>query len=334
MRWLIAGCAVFVAVAAFSFAAQAEERQARGERFRAQFENAPPEIKAIAEKRQAGGQLTDDEREQLRNYMRRQAEERAAGGRGRRDRGRMMERMLRDAPEDIRNIAEKRRRGEELTQDEQARMREFMRERFAAFAQRMNQVRRRGAAPFIPQVHVNPRDAARLAIAEIRHDRGEYQAAVEVLLQIIQDSPDEEAVAAAHFVAGRIYKENLLLPDKAAEQFLAVRGALAPEAIEQMVAMYDETGEPDQAFRLLRHAADSAEEPIDKAFYLGQLAGAFRRADKLEEALSVLEEVIATFSYDQAMEMKEQMPPPAPMPPVMQMRPPMGMRAGMAGRGR
>lgn len=284
-------------------AAMAGEGRGGGWRLRAAEgfrANAPPEIQEIMDKRAAGQQLDEAEREKLGNYFLE---------RGARMRGRIRE----NAPEDVRAIMEKRARGEELTEEEQGRLQGYVRERMA---QRFGNRARRQAPqpPFLAPVEANPRDLALLRIAKIKHDEGDHEEAVSALATVIAESPQPEVLAVAHLATARIYKTDLALPDKAAAEFLLVRGPMGNQAIREMIEMYEQAGEPEQGIEVLKNAASEATEKPDKVYFLMHAAEACRRAGQIDAAIETLQEVVELLSYAEALEMKDQFGPPEEPP--------------------
>jgi len=299
---LVFGALCLTAVIACS-AAMAAERRGGGWRLRAAEgfrDNAPPEIQEIMDKRAAGQELDEAELEKLGNYFLE---------RGARMRGRIRE----NAPEDVRAIMEKRARGEELTEEEQQRLRGYVRERMTArFGNRGR--RRTFRPPFLAPVEANPRDAALLRIAKIKHDQGDHEGAVNALATIIAQSPQSDVHAVAHLAMARIYKTDLALPDKAAAEFLLVRGPMADEAIREMIDMFEQEGEPERGIEVLKNAAAEATGKADKVYFLMHAAEASRRAGQLDAAIETLQEVVELLSYAEALDMKDQFGPPEEPP--------------------
>jgi len=288
-------CLSAMVVSGVAQAAEAAGRRGRRARWMERFrENAPPEIKELMDKRAGGQELTQEERDTMRNYFRQRGTE-------------MRERMMQDAPEDVKAIMEKRGRGEQLSDEEQQRMRDYMRNRAAGVARGpgpgARPARRRTEPSLFPPVSANPRDAALLKISEIKHDQGNHQEAIDTLAAIIAESPEPELKALAHLVTARIYRKSLALPDKAAAEFLLVRGALRDQAVREMIEMYEESGEPEQGIKALLKAADEATEKPDKVYFLMHAAEAARRAGKLDDAIEILEKTLDLVSYDEALEM-------------------------------
>ena len=258
-------------------------------------ENAPEDIKALIDKAAGGAQLTAEENQKIRDYARQTMGDRMQG--------------MRDAPADIRAIMEKRRNNQELTAEEQAKLDAFRQQGAAARAEPAPDAARparamvRMQAPVIPRVEVNHRDAAILRIAEIQYKQGKHQDALTTLAGVVKDSPQPEAVAAARLAAGRIYRLNLLLPDKAASEFLAVRGALADTAIREMAEMYEQSGEPETAVALLKAELEKAATPADKLVFLTGIVDVYDRAGQTENALATLNEIVTMIKYDEAMKL-------------------------------
>lgn len=260
------------------------------------LEDAPDDLKVIIQKRIDGQDITEEENQKLRNYGR----ERFAG---------MRERMMENAPEDVKAIMEKAR--DERTEDERNRMRNFFREQAGGMGRRREgrgdrERPRRARGSVFPRVEANARDAALLGIAKIKHDAGDHEATVDLLNAIIAESPQPNVQAAARLARARIYRTNLLLNDKAAEDFIAVRGPLGNTAILELMQMYEQAGEPEQGIQVLKAAAEAAAEKVDKVYFLGHVAEANRRAGRIEDALATLNQIVETISYDEAMEFEDE----------------------------
>jgi len=260
-------------------------------------ENAPPDIRALIDKQRNGEKLTADEQQKLRDFAATRIRERLG--------------EAPQVPPEIREMMEKRGRGEQLTKEEQQRLEEFQRDQINANRGRnagpgMGAVRggRFVAEPeFFVRVDANLRDAALLRAAEIIHKQGKHQEAVDMLAAIAKDSPQPEVVAAAHFTSARIYRKNLLLPDKAAEEFLAVTGPMVEDAMREMIDMYLEQGEPEQAVKLLRAAIEKVESKPERLRIMMAIADASERAGQLDEAVAVLKGVADMVPYDEAMKL-------------------------------
>ena len=164
----------------------------------------------------------------------------------------------------------------------------------------------RAPGSVFPQVEANARAAALLAIAKIKYDAGDHEGAVELLTAIIAESPQSQVKAAAYLARARIYRTNLLLNDKAAEDFIAVRGPLGNTAILELMQMYEQAGEPEQGIQILKAAAAAATEKADKIYFLGHVAEANRRAGRIEDALATLQEIVDTINYDEAMVIRDE----------------------------
>jgi len=263
-------------------------------------ENAPPDIQALIDKQRNGEKLTAEEQQELREFAATRFGNRMGNN---------------AAPPEIRDLLAKRGRGEQLTKEEQQRLEEFQRDQINANRGREGVAREliaRGAIrdrfdarqpEFFVRVDANIHDAALLRAAEIIHKQGKHQEAADMLAGIAKDSPQPEVVAAAHFTAGRIYRKNLLLPDKAAEEFLAVRGPMAADAIREMTEMFLENGEPERAVKLLKDALLKAESKMDRLTIMMAVADACERAGQLDNAVTMLKEVADMFPYDEAMKL-------------------------------
>jgi len=300
-RLMIVVFGILAATASLAAAGEAPRDGARWERAMDRIrENAPPDIQALIDKQRNGEKLTAEEQEKLRDF--------AAAKFG--------NRMGNNAvPPEIRELMAKRGRGEQLTKEEQQRLEEFQRDQIAR--DQINANRGRNAGPgvgaargrfmteaeFFVRVNANIHDAALLRAAEIIHKQGKHQEAADMLAGIAKDSPQPEVAAAAHFTAGRIYRKNLLLPDKAAEEFLAVRGPMAADAIREMTEMFLENGEPERAVKLLKDALLKAESKMDRLTIMMAVADACERAGQLDNAVTMLKEVADMFPYDEAMKL-------------------------------
>ena len=163
----------------------------------------------------------------------------------------------------------------------------------------------RARGSIFAQVEANPRDAALLAIARIKYDAGDHEPTIELLTAIIAESPQDEVKAVAHLAKARIYRTDLLFNDKAAVDFIAVRGPLGNTAILELMQMYEQAGEPEQGIQLLEAAAEVATEKADKIYFLGHVAEANRRAGRTEDALATLEQIVEMINYDESMELKD-----------------------------
>jgi len=310
MKRLLTASILVVATAALIGSALAGERNApgpnaggRGRDAMAQQirDGAPPDIKALIDKQLAGERLAPEEADKVRAYTRDAMRGRARPG------------VLDNAPADIKAIAEKRARGEQLTAEEQQKVDNYMRQQAANVRVRPGMMGNRiaqGQAQFFVHVDANPRDAALLHIAEIMHKQGKNQEALDGLAKVIKESPQAEVCAAAHLDSARIYRKNLLLPDKAAEEFLAVRGPLATIAIRELSEMFEETGEPERAVALLKAAVEKAQTKADKLPLMAGIADVYERAGQLDNAVTALQEIINLVSYEEAMQTMGPLPRP------------------------
>ncbi|HUW34663.1 MAG TPA: tetratricopeptide repeat protein [Planctomycetota bacterium] len=263
-------------------------------------ENAPPDIQALIDKQRGGEKLTAEEQQKLREFAANRFGNRMGNN---------------AAPPEIRDLLAKRGRGEQLTKEEQQRLEEFQRDQINANRGCEGVAREliaRGAIrdrfdarqpEFFVRVDANIHDAALLRAAEITHKQGKHQEAADMLAGIAKDSPQPEVVAAAHFTAGRIYRKNLLLPDKAAEEFLSVRGPMAEDAMREMTDMFLENGEPERAVKLLKDALLKAESKDERVAVMMAIVDACERAGQLDSAVTVLKEVADMFPYDEAMKL-------------------------------
>jgi len=251
-------------------------------------DNAPPDIQALIDKQLNGEKLTAEEQQKLREFAAGRIRERLGDNAG----PRFGENPV---PPEMRELMAKRRRGEQLTPAEQQRLEDFQRDQTAARNRNAGGPGREGLAreligrlgargrfmaepEFFVRVEANVRDSALLRAAEIIHKQGKHQEAVDMLAGIVKDSPQPEVVAAAHFTAARICRKNLLLPDKAAEEFLAVRGPMAEDAMREMIDMYLEQGEPEQAIKLLKDALQKVESKPERLAVMMAVADACERA--------------------------------------------------------
>ena len=325
MKRMLSFAVLVAAVAGLALVQAGERGQGRGgnrnpEARRAMLErlkeNAPDDIKALIDKSlQDGAQLTDDENQKLRTYMREQFQQRARAA----------------ATPEVRALMDKRDRGEALTAEEQQQLNSAMRGNFGRGAAGANaaapgataapgaaapgaaagpgapgfnrMAMQRFQPPTFASVEANPRDAARLRAADVLFRQGKHQEAVDALASIIKESPQPEVVAAAHLNMARIYRRNLLLPDKAAEEFLVVRGNLAETAVRELSEMYEETGEPEKAIELLKGELEKAKTPAEKLVFLTALGDVYDRQGQLDNALATFNEIANTLKYEDAMKM-------------------------------
>ena len=266
---------------------------------------APPEIQLLIDKQLAGDKLAPAEMQRLRDYAATRVRDRVQPP---------------EPPPEIKPLLDKRQKGEQLTQEEQDRLDKFMRDQQNARGMMMRGAGARfGAAQpeFFARVDTNPRDAAIIRMAEILHKQGKNKEAIDTLAAVIKDSPEAQAVAAAHLDSARIYRKNLLLPDKAAEEFLAVRGPLSKIAIRELAEMYEESGEPEQAVALLKAARQKAASKLEELEIMTSIADIYERAGQSDNAIATLKEIVNDVTYDEAMKLHA--PPQAP--PVLQAPP-------------
>jgi len=303
--------AALVAVGSAALAGERPGREGRGElrpelleRIKA---NAPPEIRDMIDRALAGEQLGPGEQQRLRAFARERMGAEMPGM------GNLREQFRNDTPPDVRAILDKREQGNELTAEEQEKLRDYTRNRMNEVRER---VQRGWGAQILPlqtantpneppPVSANLRDAAFFRVADILQRQARYQEAVEVLAGVAAESPQPEVRGAAHLMIARICRKNLLLTDKAAEEFLAVRGPLAPAAFRELAEMYEQAGEAEKGITALRNAAAKAEEKPVKALLLKAVADACERAGQLENAVQALNEIAALVTYDEAMQMKD-----------------------------
>lgn len=216
----------------------------------------------------------------------------------------------------LKELAKKRRKGEQLTPEEE----EIARKAEEIFANlRAQGGGREGgreggrgwgggrafqASPFV-RVKMNPLDGAYQGMAEAYYAAKKYTEAVESLKSILDNSPDEEAKHAAHFNTATIYRRGLAYYTHAAPEYLKVKGVLRSRALRELVEMYQEANDPELAINTLTELAKATQDETEKVNILQTLAQAYTRLDRHDEAVQALKQIAQMLTYEKAVEMKE-----------------------------
>jgi len=201
----------------------------------------------------------------------------------------------------------KQRRGEPLTREE-LELIERVRQK-ANLGGRRALKRGREREVFIGLGGLNVIDRALFSIAEVLHEKGQYEDAITELKKVAQETPDELAQSAAHLTAGNIYYVNLGNVDEALAEYKQVRGPLAEMARDKIVACCLEADKPADAVAVMEEAFAQAQEPMEKAGLLFRIAEIHRRSGDLDQAIEAYRRVPRVITYEQAI--GPQMPPDA-----------------------
>lgn len=196
----------------------------------------------------------------------------------------------------VRDIMLKRERGEPLTKEEEMLLRRMAQARMMGPGRELFGPDPKG---FI-RYPMNVIDASYFAIAEIEVGRGNHPEAVTELEKIIKNSPDTEAVAATHFNLAAIYRRYQKDPAKALGEYRKVTGWLKPRAVQEMIAILEETGEVEAAVTELNQIIDETENKHEKAGFLQLLADLYKRNGKEDEAVETLRRIPKMIDYREA----------------------------------
>ena len=168
--------------------------------------------------------------------------------------------LARDRLARIRDVLQKRDRGEPLTKEEEMLLRNAA---GARWRMKKGDPIDRGPDELV-RGSMNVIDAAHLAIAEIEFGRGHHQQALAELQKIVAKSPDPDAVATTHFNLAVIYRRHLKDPRKAVEEYRKVTGELKERALREVEATLEEARNaeegPDEAPEARKEGEPAPEE--------------------------------------------------------------------------
>lgn len=147
---------------------------------------------------------------------------------------------------------------------------------------------------------MNAVDQARFQIAALLVEQKKYEDAIGELFKTVEESPDENAVSAAHLTAGNIFRIYIKDIDKAVEQYREVKGKFRELAIKAIVDAYTEAGKPEEAIKEIEVLLANTQEPGQKIRLLNMEADVYRRSGKSDKAIEALRKITETITYDEA----------------------------------
>jgi len=119
-------------------------------------------------------------------------------------------------------------------------------------------------------------------------DLAEYDEAVSELRQIIEKSPDEDAVAAAHVSIGNIKRELIGDPAGAIEEYKQAGGFMAGYAADGLAAAYHDLDRDAEAVDAVRALIPGAKGLRTRAMLVITLSEIYEKCGRREKALAVL----------------------------------------------
>jgi len=134
-------------------------------------------------------------------------------------------------------------------------------------------------------------DRARFSAAALLVEKGELDEAIAELESIAEESPDVDAVSAAHLSIGNIRCDRIGDFEGAIAEYRKVKGFLASHAAEGLARAYGSLGSHEQAARDVESLIEVAEGVRTKALILITLSDIYERAGQKQKAIETLRRV-------------------------------------------
>ena len=149
---------------------------------------------------------------------------------------------------------------------------------------------------------MNVVDETRYRIAAILIKKGDHGRAIRELRRVTTESPDPDAVSAAHLSIGNLYRLTGRDPGMAIDELEKVAGRYRLQALRAIVETHEELGELEEAFARLGAAVEESEGKASKVQFLSEMAELSQRHGLHERAIDILREITAMVSYEDAAE--------------------------------
>jgi tetratricopeptide (TPR) repeat protein len=220
---------------------------------------------------------------------------------------------------DVLRVYRKQRKGEELTDEEEAlldraklmkeRMERARKEREVQLRERRERDRMRAATAergkgvggvLQRDDRMSILDNAYYDIAGIHLARKRHAEAIAALEQLIKKSSDETIAALTHLNLAEIYRRRLSNTEKAVDEYKKVTGPLAREAQNRLARMFEELDRLDDAILQFEAIAENAKDKTQKVLALRQLAELLVRNGREDEALAALKKLTETVNHEEA----------------------------------
>ena len=118
--------------------------------------------------------------------------------------------------------------------------------------------------------------------------KGEPDEAIDELKQIIEKSPDEDAIPSAHLSIGNILSKTKGDPDAALAEYKQVKGTLANYAGDAIAQIFRERQRPAEGAAILEELLAEAKGARTIALLLVTLSKLYQEAGSAEKALAAL----------------------------------------------
>ncbi|MEW6355694.1 MAG: tetratricopeptide repeat protein [Planctomycetota bacterium] len=146
----------------------------------------------------------------------------------------------------------------------------------------------RQSGPIMYPWQINVIDRAHFNAADLLVQKGEPAEAVEELRQIVQNSPDDEAVPGAHLSIGNILREAMNDPDGAVAEYRKATGPLACYAAEYIAEIYQGKKQPAEGAAVVEELLKNAQGAQSIALVLVTLSKLHEAAGDRTKAIQTL----------------------------------------------
>jgi len=159
---------------------------------------------------------------------------------------------------------------------------------------------------FAVSVALNAIDRAHYMVARIYIRRDDYKKAAKELTDVVENSPDDEAVSATHFNLAEIHRRRLHDPARAVAHYKQVQGELAERAAQAVLETYAEVGDFQKAAQELEARLAEAETPAQKVMLLNQMAQIHVHAGDSEKAIATYRRIPEVITYEEAAQLEKE----------------------------
>ncbi|NOZ19453.1 MAG: hypothetical protein GXP25_00030 [Planctomycetes bacterium] len=146
----------------------------------------------------------------------------------------------------------------------------------------------RQSGPIVYPWQINVVDRAHFNAAALLLQKGEPAEAIDEMKQIVANSPDEDAVPAAHLSIGNLLRESLSDPDGAVTEYKNVTGSLAFYAAEAIAKVFRDKKQPAQGAALIEELIPKARGIQPIALLLVTLSKLYDAAGDRAKAIQTL----------------------------------------------